>query len=352
MTLTNNKFGYIYIRKNNWYNMFNICKLGKTVNIPDRDSTYITSEIERGHFYPIYSVDINLMDQIEKELQHEFIDYHFYKGGGKELYSIQIINLIELFLKNKNYNYHILTHEEINLIYSNHENNYKINTNQSVTNIIPYDFQQDILYKIQSQYLLYDILKLIWPCGLGKALMSIFIVHIMKFMKVVICVPNIYLLKQIEKEILRLYPTNNNILKIGGNDTNSTNNKDEIYKFIEQSNDNCKFIISTYISCYILTDNIFNFDFKIGDEAHHLVGLENENSDKSFTFFHKIKSKKTLFMTATEKIIENTLDIKYYSMNDESVFGKVLDKKTVQWAIDNKKITDYFLLVLKNKRSS
>ena len=33
-------------------------------------------------------------------------------------------------------------------------------------------------------------------------------------MKVVICVPNIYLLKQIEKEILRLYPTNNNILKI------------------------------------------------------------------------------------------------------------------------------------------
>ena len=98
MTLTNNKFGYIYIRKNNWYNMFNICKLGKTVNIPDRDSTYITSEIERGHFYPIYSVDINLMDQIEKELQHEFIDYHFYKGGGKELYSIQIINLIELFL--------------------------------------------------------------------------------------------------------------------------------------------------------------------------------------------------------------------------------------------------------------
>jgi hypothetical protein len=71
--------------------MFNLCKLGKSINIPDRDSTYITSEIERGYFYPIISVNINFLDQIEKELQNEFINYHIYKGGGTEFYSIEII---------------------------------------------------------------------------------------------------------------------------------------------------------------------------------------------------------------------------------------------------------------------
>ena len=54
-------------------------------------------------------------------------------------------------------------------------------------------------------------------------------------------------------------------------------------------------------------------------------------------------------MTATEKIIENKQDNKkYYSMDDENIFGKLIDEKSVYWAIENKKITDYYLLVLKN----
>ena len=54
-------------------------------------------------------------------------------------------------------------------------------------------------------------------------------------------------------------------------------------------------------------------------------------------------------MTATPKIIENKSDNKkYYSMDDETIFGKLIDEKSVNWAIENKKITDYYLLVLKN----
>jgi len=102
--------------------MYNACKLGKAVIIPDRNSTYVTGEIERGYFYPVFRVDINFLNQIENELQNEFIDYHIYKGGGTEFYSLEIINLIESFLKNKNYNYHVLTQIEIdNLIHSNRE---------------------------------------------------------------------------------------------------------------------------------------------------------------------------------------------------------------------------------------
>ena len=35
-------------------------------------------------------------------------------------------------------------------------------------------------------------------------------------------------------------------------------------------------------------------------------------------------------------------------MNDEKIFGKCIDEKTIYWAILNKKITDYNLIILKN----
>jgi predicted helicase len=38
-------------------------------------------------------------------------------------------------------------------------------------------------------------------------------------------------------------------------------------------------------------------------------------------------------------------------MDDEKVFGKYIDIKTVTWAIENNKITDYNLLILKNNES-
>lgn len=336
-------FGFIYIRRNDWYNKYNICKLGKTQNIPDRDTTYITGEVVRGNFYPIFRVDIHLLDEIEKKMQNEFIDYNYYSGGGRELYFIEIIDLIEPFLQNNNYNYYILTETEIhNLIHSNRVNYEKIQNNEFSNKIKPQDFQQEQLNKVSSIFASNNIIRLNWSCGLGKALMGVFIVREMNFSKVLICVPSIYLQNQMEKEILRIYPKKNNILKICGTD------KNEIYNFIEKKNGVCKFIISTYNSCYMLNDKIFKFDLKIGDEAHHLVGIENEDIEKSFISFHNIKSKKTLFMTATEKIVENKTEKKCYSMDDETVFGKLLDKKTVCWAVENKKITDYYLLVLKN----
>jgi len=133
--------------------------------------------------------------------------------------------------------------------------------------------------------------------------MAILIVNQMKFKKIVICVPSIYLQNQMEKEIIKIYPKKENILKVGGNSINSTTNKNEIQSFLlsKKNNDKCKFIISTYNSCYILTDNIFNFDFKIGDESHHLVGIVNEDIEKSYILFHKINSNKTLFNDCYKK---------------------------------------------------
>ena len=345
--------GYIYIRNHKSY--LTTCKLGKTECLPNRDNIYATGELERGYFYPVFEVLLCQMDIIEKLLQYKFKKYNIKFDGGIEFYNKEIISLIEPFLQNSKFKYKKLSDDEIYKLKRKYRiiNNIKnINRKkliEELTKIKPFTYQKNFLVIIKEFYKNNNVARFCWSCGLGKALMGIFIVYEMNFSKVIICVPTIYLQNQMEKEILKIYPKKKNILKVGGDDNNSTINKTNIYEFLEKDNDKCKFIISTYNSCYILTDNIFNFDFKIGDEAHHLVGIENENIEKSYISFHKINSRKTLFMTATEKIIENKQDNKkYYSMDDENIFGKLIDEKSVYWAIENKKITDYYLLVLQN----
>jgi predicted helicase len=225
-------------------------------------------------------------------------------------------------------------------------------TNFTDNEFIPYDYQQEILNKIEKFYFNNNVGKILWACGLGKALLSILIVQKLNCKLVVFGVPSIYLQKQIKNEIMKIYNNYENILYIGGetekNDNyiiKSTTDENIIKNFINISNNEiCKFLITTYESCDKLLN--INFDLKIGDEAHHLVGYEFEKTKNSF---HKINSKKTLFMTATEKIIDNDKTNKIiYSMNDKNMFGEIIDTKTIKWAIENKKITDYNLIILKN----
>lgn len=216
-------------------------------------------------------------------------------------------------------------------------------------NINPEDHQTEVLLKINDFYKNNDIGKIIWSCGLGKSLLSIFIVKLLHFKLVVFGVPSINLQRQMKEEIVKIFPDCENILYIGGicdDNVKSTNNIKIIKQFIKKSkNMQPHFLITTYASCYLLTE-INNIDFKIGDEAHHLVGIESISYDKTYDSFHKIKSKKILFMTATEKLIENKKNT--YSMDNELIFGKYIDKKSVAWAIEKNKITDYNLLILKN----
>jgi predicted helicase len=344
--------GYIYIREHDSYNKYNACKLGKTKNIIERDSQYATGEIERGIFKIIIELELNTLDNIENKLQYYFKDYHIYFNGGIEFYDKKIINLIIPYIETLNINFKILT--EDNIIKILREN--KINE----VNINPYDYQLNILNIITNFYIDYNICKLIWACGLGKTLLSILIIKKLNFKSVVIGVPSKNLQIQFRNEILKIFSNIKNILFIGCinefkelnnssqyklNTTKSTTCQTNITKFINKVSDECKFIITTYDSCYLLCD--YNFDFKIGDEAHHLVGLLKE-TEKNYQKFHYISSKKTLFMTATEKIIDSHNDKIIYSMNDENIFGTLIDSKSVKWAIENKKITDYVVVILKN----
>lgn len=48
--------GYIYIRNHSSYDTENVYKMGKTNNIPERDSLYATGEIKRGWFEIVFAV--------------------------------------------------------------------------------------------------------------------------------------------------------------------------------------------------------------------------------------------------------------------------------------------------------
>ena len=223
--------------------------------------------------------------------------------------------------------------------------------------IKPHNYQKDILDKIDHYYKHNNNGKLIWACGMGKTLMTLLIIKHMNYNSVIIGVPSINLQKQWADNILKLYNIDN-ILFVGGNADNyknikaiSSDNYDIINNKLNLSKKSKSpiFVITTYHSSNILVDKKLSFDFKVGDEAHHLVGIENENN-KGFRKFHKIISNKGLYLTATEKIIEkdNYDNISKYSMNDEDIFGKYIDVKSIKWAIENNKITDYKILVIKN----
>ena len=345
--------GYIYIRIHTSYDKYNVCKLGKTINLIERNSTYKTGEVESGYFELAIELDIKKLDIIEKLLQNHFklLGYYYYLDGGIEFFTKDIITLIIPYLKTLNLQFTVLSKEQIKLIIRNNTikkifkkiniNNFiNILTNKNNT-IIPREHQINVLLKINDFYRDNNIGKLIHACGLGKALLGILIVQKLKYKTVIIGVPSIYLQKQMRKEIMKIYNNHNNILYIGGEDGVKEN---DINKFINNKSNDCKFFITTYDSCYKLFNYVF--DFKIGDEAHHLVGSDFEKTKDSF---HKIKSNKTLFMTATEKVIENNKTNKViYSMDDKSIFGELIDLKTINWAIENKKITDYNLVILKN----
>lgn len=45
--------GYIYVRTNEYWDLYDVYKLGKSSNILDRETNYITSEINRGTYIMI-----------------------------------------------------------------------------------------------------------------------------------------------------------------------------------------------------------------------------------------------------------------------------------------------------------
>jgi len=291
--------------------------------------------------------------QLYKNERNDFFQTEYFYCKDNKKFHKSIIDVLDK--RNIKYKVHN-THNFDRKYYDNKPDAFEPNIKPKQIQIInngftPYYYQQEILDKIEEFYVNNDVGRILWACGLGKALLGILIIQKLNCKSIVIGVPSIYLQKQMKNEIMRIYNNHKNILYIGGETEKnenytieSTTKEDDINKFVNKKSSDCKFLITTYDSCNKLSNN--KFDFKIGDEAHHLVGSEFEKTKDSF---HKIKSNKSLFMTATEKVIENNRTNKViYSMDDKNIFGEIIDVKSINWAIENKKITDYNLVILKN----
>lgn len=197
----------------------------------------------------------------------------------------------------------------------------------------PNKYQIEIIEKTKRHYEINDKGIIILPCGTGKTVLGSFICE--DYNKILICVPSKILINQWREKIKSILPEHH--LMIVNIDDKFMNTKHK--KIV---------VISTYHSCHKIKGI---FDMKIGDECHHLVG-ENKN-EKGFKYFHKIESNKTLFLTATKKIVvqkENQRE--NYSMDDICMFGEIIYEKNLQWAIENKLITDYNLICLKNNEET
>ena len=131
---------FIYIRETKDWKSDNIVKLGKTQNIINRESTYITGEYYRGYYLNVYKLNSDsqsLLNIIDKFLINELKEYHKYNGGGKEFYSKEILtkvdNILIEFFSGK---YKKLTQEEIHEIEREAYLNYLIDKNQILNKLV------------------------------------------------------------------------------------------------------------------------------------------------------------------------------------------------------------------------
>lgn len=352
--------GYIYIRFTEWYDIYNACKVGKTESIPDRENTYITSEIKRGYFEQVYKVPIKQMSNIERQIQCEFNYLHInFPNSATEMFNKEIIELIEPFLIKLKIKYTKLTREDINnLTRCNRVKktlkkiNIKTlinflnskNTNKQIVSYIPREDQVTIIDNAVEYFQQYDKGILVLMCGVGKTLISLWITQKLNSNTILIGVPNKLLLNQWEKVICDLFQSVSYLIVSGGVDI------ENIMGFLEHNQKKC-IVITTYSSAhkvYTATQKSgFKFDMKINDEVHHLTSnnMALSHTTKKYIQMLNIESKKQLSLTATLKILEdnyNERDEDLKVSNDNiNYFGEIIDRRCLLWAINKNIICDY-----------
>lgn len=213
--------------------------------------------------------------------------------------------------------------------------------------------------------------KYISACGTGKTITSLLIKEELKSNKTLFVVPSIYLVKQTLESWIKFRSSTFRFLCIvsefnpdlsGDSDdlydinpselgVQSTTDPEIIKKFLDEDKNSDLVIFSTYQSLdKVFANNLIPndyFDLAFFDEAHRTAGA----GDGKFQFCfnkEKINSKKTIFMTATPRVLkpiakkqaeDNNFD--FFSMDDVEKYGEVLHQFSFRDAINNNVICDY-----------
>ncbi len=329
--------GYIYIRSSQLYDLYDAYKLGKTENLLERESTYITSEIKRGKFEMIIEMDKSLISKVERELQRYFNsqNLHIKLDGGNEFYSKEIHKLIIPYLNTK-YSFRVLSEEEIDEI---------IWKKYDTLTLKPRKDQEVIINKVITYLNNNDKGILSLTCGMGKTLISLWSSQKLNYNKILIGVPNKLLVSQWEKEIIKVFPIYSILL------VKDSINIEDITQFLNLYNSESNIgliVITTYSSCHKVlsscNDINFIFDIKIQDECHHLTSKDVKDAGTTKTFIEmlNIPSKKQLSLTATMKSLEpESEDTSVIGNDNIELFGEIIDRKNLYYAIENKILCDY-----------
>ena len=210
--------------------------------------------------------------------------------------------------------------------------------------IIPKPHQEIAIKKALDYYLKSNIGRLVLPCGVGKTYTAAWIAKGMSTKRMVVCAPSIALVKQLKENFLKIIDMPY-LIVCSENTTNEevghiTTTPEEIKKFTSSNN---KYIIfSTYQSLDVLLLGIKGADiqFKIADEAHRTTSPE-------YSDFHNIKSKKTLFMTATERHVSDEMldDEDVHGMNQERKYGEIIHSMTFGEAVEKGLLCDYDIII-------
>jgi superfamily II DNA or RNA helicase len=347
--------GYIYIRFHESYDKYDVCKMGKATNIPERDSGYIPGEFVRGKFVIAFGIYApNTSDKIEKILQNHFKHLNIVnkneenRNGGGEFFHKTIVDLIEPFLQVNNIKHIKLSSQDIKYLIRTQRirkitdkiNKTKLmvalkrNSNERTPRID----QLSIIEKTTYHFSNNKNGILILPCGVGKTLISLWSVERIGCKTILIGVPNDLLLRQWEKELKFMfgYPC---LVVCKGVYIN------DIEEFLIENKYEC-IVITTYSSSHKVKKATLNAKFvfmiKINDECHHLSSTNiSITLDKRFINMLKIQSVKQLSLTATIKNVEGKDTI---SNNNIDLFGQIIHKKCLLEAIQEKTVCDYEIL--------
>jgi len=354
----NSTNGYIYVRNHPSYDVDDACKMGKSDNIPNRDSEYATGEIKRGYFEVVFEVPIEKMGIVERLLQNEFRKLNVKYDAGTEFYNKKIITLIEPYLITLGIKYRKLSKQEISDLERRNrvrKTMKKLNiqslihilkskrTNKQIVSYIPRNDQTIIIENSVIHFQQYDRGMLVLMCGVGKTLISLWITQELNSNTILIGVPNILLLKQWEEVICVLFQSIPYLIVSCGVDIET------VMRFLENNQKKC-IVITTYSSAhkvYTATQATrFVFGMKILDEVHHLTtnNMPLAHTTKKYIQMLNIPSIKQLSLTATLKQLESMCDDGIVVSNDNvEYFGEIIDRKCLLWAIDENIICDYVI---------
>ena len=222
-----------------------------------------------------------------------------------------------------------------------------------------YSFQQEAVNAAIAWYEgKYKRGKIIMACGTGKTFISLKIIETLNCNNVLIIVPSLYLLNQFYSMYKNQSNVYTNFILIGSFseiqeederiNVITTTKENIIRKKIDMFNDEKLVIISTYASAIKFAPilaNKFNWipDITIYDEAHKLCSIHKNSRVGFHDLLMSIKSKKKMFMTATEKLVSYNSEI-IDPMSNKKMFGVEIFKYDLGTAIVDKTLCNYQII--------